>query len=83
MEMAQFIAITRASEAEKDEEEYWKTHPWTRLKRDAKEYYNRKFRAEHLYKVAGADRLTAEERERLELEEGVDDQADQVIDVLS
>ena len=33
-EIAQFIAIVRYQEAEADEEEYWREHPWSRFKRD-------------------------------------------------
>ena len=33
-EIAQFIAIVRFQEADADEEEYWKEHPWSRFKRD-------------------------------------------------
>ena len=36
MEMAQFIAFLRAEEANADEEQFWKTHPWRKLKRDVK-----------------------------------------------
>jgi hypothetical protein len=34
--MAQFIAFLRAEEANADEEQFWKTHPWRKLKRDIK-----------------------------------------------
>ena len=33
-EIAQFIAIIRFQEADADEEEYWREHPWSRFKRD-------------------------------------------------
>ena len=33
-EIAQFIAIVRFQEADADEEEYWREHPWSRFKHD-------------------------------------------------
>lgn len=33
-EMAHFIALMRAQEAEDDEFIYWESHPWARFKRD-------------------------------------------------
>lgn len=52
-EMAYFIALMRAQEAEQDEEEYWETHQWQRYKKNARQFVNEKFRAEHAYKTLG------------------------------
>jgi hypothetical protein len=52
-EMAYFIALMRAQEAEQDEEEYWETHQWQRYKKKARGFVNEKFRAEHSYKTMG------------------------------
>jgi len=52
-EMAYFIALMRAQEAEQDEEEYWETHQWERYKRNARNFVNERFRAEHSYKTLG------------------------------
>jgi hypothetical protein len=52
-EMAYFIALMRAQEAEQDEEEYWETHQWQRVKKQARGFINEKFRAEHAYKTMG------------------------------
>ena len=38
-EMAQFIALMRVQEAQQDEEIYWQTHPWSRFKRNRREWY--------------------------------------------
>jgi hypothetical protein len=35
-EMAEFIAMIRMEEAVNDEDEYWRTHSWQRIKRDLK-----------------------------------------------
>jgi len=34
MEMAEFISMIRLEEAQADEDEYWRTHGWARLKRN-------------------------------------------------
>jgi outer membrane murein-binding lipoprotein Lpp len=52
-EMAYFIALMRAQEAEQDEEEYWETHQWQRYKKNARKFLNEKLRAEHAYKTLG------------------------------
>lgn len=52
-EMAYFIALMRAQEAEQDEEEYWETHQWERYKKNARKFVNEQFRAEHAYKTLG------------------------------
>ena len=67
MEMAQFIAFIRVQEAEKDEEEYWKTHPWSRFKKDFKEWKEKTFVNASNREAFGKSRLTKEEEEALEL----------------
>ena len=67
-EMAYFIALMRQQEAEDDEELYWQTHPWSKMKRDNKEWMNKKMRSAHQTNVLGGSRLTQEEQER-QLEE--------------
>lgn len=37
-EMAHFIALMRVQESAVDEELYWQTHPWTRFKKNRKEW---------------------------------------------
>ena len=64
--MAQFIALMRAQEATEDEEQYWDTHPWSRFKKNAKDYFDKNYRAEHTHKVLGGSRLTQAEQEALE-----------------
>ena len=34
MEMAEFISMIRLEEAQADEDEYWRTHGWARLRRN-------------------------------------------------
>ena len=38
-EMAEFIAMIRIEEAMNDEEEFWRTHTFSRIKRDIKEIF--------------------------------------------
>jgi hypothetical protein len=64
-EMAQFIALMRAQEAQADEEVFWETHPWQRFKRDQKEWADRKLRAAHKTEVLGGARLSEEEEAAL------------------
>jgi hypothetical protein len=45
-EMAYFIALMRAQEAEQDEEEYWEMHQFQRYKRNARELVNNTLRAD-------------------------------------
>ena len=59
-EMAYFIALMRAQEAEQDEEEYWETHNWQRYKRNARNFINEQFRNEHAVKTLGAPDLGAD-----------------------
>ena len=53
-EMAYFIALMRTQEAETDEQEYWETHPFQRAKRNARNFVNNQFRADHAFKTLGA-----------------------------
>ena len=64
-EMAQFIALMRAQEAQADEEVFWETHPWQRFKRDQKEWTDKKLRSAHKTEVLGGARLSEEEEEAL------------------
>jgi hypothetical protein len=64
-EMAQFIALMRAQEAQADEEVFWETHPWQRFKRDQKEWTDKKLRAAHKTEVLGGARLSEEEEEAM------------------
>jgi hypothetical protein len=63
MEMAQFIAFIRVQEAENDEEQYWKTHPWSRFKRDFKDWREKTFVKAANREALGKSRLTKEEEE--------------------
>lgn len=63
-EMAYFIALMRQQEAEDDEELYWQTHPWSKLKRDNKDWMDKKLRKSHQVNVLGGSRLTKEEQDR-------------------
>jgi hypothetical protein len=63
MEMAQFIAFIRVQEAENDEEQYWKTHPWSRFKKDFKEWRQKNFVNASKREALGKSRLTKEEEE--------------------
>lgn len=76
-EMAYFIALMRQQEAEDDEELYWKTHPWAKVKRDTRNFANKKLRSAHQVDVLGGARLTEEEQQRM-LDEAIDenDEAD-------
>lgn len=65
-EMAQFIALMRVQEAEADEDIYWQTHPWTRFKRDKKEWLAKKLLQRKKQNVLGGARLTEEEQALLE-----------------
>ena len=68
MIMAQFMAEMRAMEADDDEEQYWSTHPYTRFKRDAKQYLKDLFTTEAQRKQKGGARLSREEQEELDAE---------------
>jgi len=77
-EMAQFIALMRAQEAQADEEVFWETHPWQRFKRDQKEWTDKKLRSAHKTEILGGARLSEEEEVALKesaLEE-IEDQLD-------
>jgi len=52
-QMAQFIALMRAQEATEDEEQYWDTHPWSRLKKNMRSYADKTLMGEANYKVMG------------------------------
>jgi len=75
-EMAQFIALMRAQEAQADEEVFWETHPWQRFKRDQKEWTDKKLRSAHKTEVLGGARLNEEEEAALKESalEQIDDQ---------
>mmetsp|Transcript_11108 Transcript_11108/g.16919 ORF Transcript_11108/g.16919 Transcript_11108/m.16919 type:complete len:192 (+) Transcript_11108:3339-3914(+) len=60
-EMAYFIALMRAQEAEQDEEEYWETHQLQRYKRNFRNFVNEQFRQEHAFKTLGAPELGADQ----------------------
>ena len=89
-EMAQFIALMRAQEAQADEEVFWETHPWQRFKRDQKEWTDKKLRSAHKTEVLGGARLSEEEEEAMkeaaldaiddELEEESDSDDDSEVD---
>jgi hypothetical protein len=65
-EMAQFIALMRVQESQQDEEIYWQTHPWTRFKRNQKEWLQSKLSQYRSKATLGASRLTSEEQAQLE-----------------
>ena len=52
-EMAYFVALMRQQEAEDDEELYWQTHPWSKMKRDNKDWVDKKMRSSHQINVLG------------------------------
>jgi hypothetical protein len=61
MIMAQFMAELRARDAASDETEYWKTHPYSRFKRDTKKWINNNLKPKHAHMIAGGSRLTEQE----------------------
>lgn len=61
MEMSNFIAYVRVQELKADDEQYWKTHPWSRYKRDHKEWMDKKFRNAADVKALGGDRSSDDE----------------------
>jgi hypothetical protein len=65
-EMAQFIALMRVQEAQQDEEIYWQTHPWSRFKRQRKEWMDKKMEKYRSNTVMGGSRLTAEEQSMMD-----------------
>jgi hypothetical protein len=65
-EMAQFIALMRVQESQQDEEIYWQTHPWSRFKRDRREWLNEKLEKFRGSGALGASRLSAQEQAELE-----------------
>jgi hypothetical protein len=65
-EMAQFIALMRVQESQQDEEIYWQTHPWSRFKRDRKEWVAQRLEKYRGGGALGASRLSAEEQAELE-----------------
>ncbi len=81
-EMAQFIALMRAQEAQADEEVFWETHPWQRFKRNQKEWTDKKLRSAHRTEVLGGARLSEEEEAALkesavqEIDEQLEDESD-------
>eukprot|EP01038_Epipyxis_sp_PR26KG_P004789 gene4789-6716_t len=66
MEMAQFIALMRVQEAEIDEELFWQTHPWTRFKKNQKEWMKEKMEKYLGGKKLGEKRLTVAEQAEME-----------------
>jgi hypothetical protein len=65
-EMAQFIALMRVQESQQDEEIYWQTHPWSRFKKNRKEWLNSKLEKYRTSGAMGGSRLSAEEQAKLE-----------------
>ena len=65
-EMAQFIALMRVQESQQDEEIYWQTHPWSRFKRDRKEWIAQRLEKYRGGGALGGSRLTADEQAELE-----------------
>jgi hypothetical protein len=66
IEMSQFIALMRVQESQQDEEVYWQTHPWSRFKRNRKDWYAQKMEAYRQRSVLGGSRLSAAEQAELE-----------------
>ena len=64
--MAQFIALMRVQESQQDEEIYWQTHPWSRFKRNRKEWYAKKMEEYNKRSTLGGSRLSANEQAELE-----------------
>lgn len=52
-EMAHFIALMRVQESQQDEEVYWQTHPWSRFKRNKKEWLLKKWNNFYGKKILG------------------------------
>jgi hypothetical protein len=65
-EMAQFIALMRVQESQQDEEIYWQTHPWTRFKKNQKEWLQAKWEQRKAMGALGQSRLNNEEQAELE-----------------
>ncbi len=65
-EMAQFIALMRIQESQQDEEIYWQTHPWTRFKKNQKEWLQAKLEQYKSKGTLGGSRLSADEQAQLE-----------------
>lgn len=65
-EMAQFIALMRVQESQQDEEIYWQTHPWSRFKRNRKEWLRSQLEKYRPSGTLGGSRLSAEEQAKLE-----------------
>lgn len=65
-EMAQFIALMRVQESQQDEEIYWQTHPWSRFKKNRREWLNQKLEKYRGGGALGGSRLSAEEQAQLE-----------------
>jgi len=65
-EMAQFIALMRVQESQQDEEIYWQTHPWSRFKKNRREWLKAKMEEYQGGSALGASRLTAAEQAELE-----------------
>jgi hypothetical protein len=53
-------------ESQQDEEIYWQTHPWSRFKRDRREWLNEKLEKFRGSGALGASRLSAQEQAELE-----------------
>jgi hypothetical protein len=65
-EMAQFIALMRVQESQQDEEIYWQTHPWSRFKKNRREWLNAKLEKYRSTGALGGSRLSAAEQAQLE-----------------
>lgn len=65
-ELAHFIALMRVQETAQDEEIYWQTHPWSRFKKNKREWMEAKLEKYRQQQMLGGARLSAEEQAELE-----------------